>query len=110
VFPYLDEVSQYCSSIAWNIDCACLQSVLLNYHYPLPNRIAASKMTWVHNFNLRVAKSPFGRYFRLENSGHPKERKGSFFFTEIRAGLATFFASMKYANIIQPQHDANQIL
>ncbi|KAE9980581.1 hypothetical protein EG328_000218 [Venturia inaequalis] len=49
-------------------------------------------MTWVHKFNLRVAQSAFGKYFRLEGSGHPKERKGSFFFTEIRAGLATFFA------------------
>ncbi|KAF4542193.1 putative xanthine/uracil permease [Lasiodiplodia hormozganensis] len=37
-------------------------------------------MTWVHDFNLRVAQSP------------PKERKNSYFFTEIRAGLATFFA------------------
>ncbi|PYH88015.1 nucleoside transporter [Aspergillus ellipticus CBS 707.79] len=47
---------------------------------------------WVHRVNLAVARSPVGRWFRLENSGHPKERKGSFFFTEIRAGLATFFA------------------
>jgi AGZA family xanthine/uracil permease-like MFS transporter len=49
-------------------------------------------MGWVHNANLAVAKSPVGRYFRLEHSGHPKERKGSYFFTELRAGLATFFA------------------
>lgn len=49
-------------------------------------------MGWVHNTNLRIARTRVGRYFRLENSGHPKERKGSFFFTEIRAGLATFFA------------------
>ncbi|RAH67886.1 NCS2 family permease [Aspergillus aculeatinus CBS 121060] len=47
---------------------------------------------WVHETNLAVARSPVGRWFRLENSGHPKERKGSFFFTELRAGLATFFA------------------
>ncbi|KAF2170354.1 hypothetical protein M409DRAFT_19173 [Zasmidium cellare ATCC 36951] len=47
---------------------------------------------WVHNANAAVAKSPVGRYFRLQGSGHPKERKGTFFFTEIRAGLATFFA------------------
>ncbi|KAF7160794.1 hypothetical protein CNMCM5623_006388 [Aspergillus felis] len=46
----------------------------------------------VDRINLRVAQSPVGRWFRLENSGHPKERKGSYFFTEIRAGLATFFA------------------
>ncbi|CAI7659186.1 unnamed protein product [Penicillium glandicola] len=47
---------------------------------------------WVHNTNLRVARSPVGKWFRLEGSGHRKERKGSYFFTEIRAGLATFFA------------------
>ncbi|EAT78172.1 hypothetical protein SNOG_14301 [Parastagonospora nodorum SN15] len=41
---------------------------------------------------MAVAHSFVGRYFRLEGSGHPKERKGSFFFTEFRAGLATFFA------------------
>lgn len=49
-------------------------------------------MTWVERFNRRVGESAFGRYFRLEFSGHPKERKNSRFFTEIRAGLATFFA------------------
>ncbi|CRL30944.1 Xanthine/uracil/vitamin C permease [Penicillium camemberti] len=47
---------------------------------------------WVHRTNLWVARSPIGRWFLLENSGHPRERKGSSFFTEIRAGLATFFA------------------
>ncbi|KAF2471840.1 xanthine/uracil permease family protein-like protein [Lindgomyces ingoldianus] len=49
-------------------------------------------MGWIHNTNLKIAQSPVGRYFRLDGSGHPKERKGSYFFTEIRAGLATFFA------------------
>ncbi|KAI5357634.1 Putative nucleobase cation symporter 2 family [Septoria linicola] len=48
--------------------------------------------SWVHNTNAAVAKTAVGRYFRLEGSGHPKERKGTYFFTEIRAGLATFFA------------------
>jgi AGZA family xanthine/uracil permease-like MFS transporter len=47
---------------------------------------------WVHKINLSVARSKVGHYFRLDGSGHPKERKGSYFFTEIRAGLATFFA------------------
>ncbi|KAI9367656.1 permease family-domain-containing protein [Aspergillus egyptiacus] len=47
---------------------------------------------WIGRTNLAVARSPVGRWFRLENSGHPRERKGAFFFTEIRAGLATFFA------------------
>jgi adenine/guanine/hypoxanthine permease len=48
--------------------------------------------TWVHDTNAAVARSAFGRYFRLEGSGHLRERKGTYFFTEIRAGLATFFA------------------
>jgi AGZA family xanthine/uracil permease-like MFS transporter len=26
--------------------------------------------TWVEDTNLRVARSPVGRWFRLENSGH----------------------------------------
>jgi AGZA family xanthine/uracil permease-like MFS transporter len=39
-----------------------------------------------------VAKSVVGRHFRLEFSGHRHERKGSRFLTEVRAGLATFFA------------------
>lgn len=41
---------------------------------------------------MAVAKSVVGRRFRLEFSGHKKERKGSRFLTELRAGLATFFA------------------
>ncbi|KAK5071306.1 hypothetical protein LTR64_007809 [Lithohypha guttulata] len=49
-------------------------------------------MGWIHNTNAAVARSAVGKYFRLEGSGHRKERKGSYFFTEIRAGLATFFA------------------
>ncbi|KAI8632660.1 purine transporter [Xylariaceae sp. FL1651] len=49
-------------------------------------------MTWVHTINEKVAKSPVGRHFRLDGCGHPKERKGSYFFTEIRAGIAAFFA------------------
>ncbi|KAI2770677.1 hypothetical protein F4815DRAFT_489185 [Daldinia loculata] len=49
-------------------------------------------MAWVHDFNVRVAKSPVGRWFQLEGSGHPRERKGSYFFTELRAGVAAFFA------------------
>ncbi|KAL6900162.1 hypothetical protein GGI43DRAFT_59871 [Trichoderma evansii] len=49
-------------------------------------------MGWMDNINVKVARSPVGRWFRLEGSGHPKERKGSQFFTEIRGGMATFFA------------------
>ncbi|KAL4871457.1 hypothetical protein BDV12DRAFT_164306 [Aspergillus spectabilis] len=47
---------------------------------------------WIGRTNLAVARSPVGRWFHLEGSGHPRERKGAFFFTEVRAGLATFFA------------------
>ncbi|EHK96703.1 putative xanthine/uracil permease [Glarea lozoyensis 74030] len=42
--------------------------------------------------NDAVAGSIVGRRFRLEGSGHAKSREGSRFLTEIRAGLATFFA------------------
>ena len=68
-------------------------------------------MGWIHTVNLKVAKSPVGRWFRLDGSGHvrqsrshvaliqtadppaqKKTRANSYFFTEIRAGLATFFA------------------
>ncbi|OWP06168.1 xanthine/uracil permease family protein [Marssonina coronariae] len=38
-----------------------------------------------------VARSTFGRVFRLDGSGHPKERQGSRFINELRAGLTTFF-------------------
>jgi AGZA family xanthine/uracil permease-like MFS transporter len=49
-------------------------------------------MGWIQNTNVRIARSPVGRWFQLEGSGHPKERKGSLFFTELRAGIACFFA------------------
>ncbi|RMY85746.1 hypothetical protein D0862_11094 [Hortaea werneckii] len=49
-------------------------------------------MSWIQRANAAIADSPVGRYFHLEGSGHRLERKNSYFFTEIRAGLATFFA------------------
>ncbi|KAL3427064.1 xanthine/uracil permease [Phlyctema vagabunda] len=49
-------------------------------------------MGWIDKTNKAVAKSIVGRRFRLEFSGHRFERKGSRFLTEVRAGLATFFA------------------
>ncbi|KAM4061143.1 permease family protein [Hirsutella rhossiliensis] len=49
-------------------------------------------MAWTHTVNTKVATSPVGRWFRLDGCGHPRERKHSYFLTEIRAGLATFFA------------------
>ncbi|OLN86113.1 putative xanthine/uracil permease C887.17-like protein 2 [Colletotrichum chlorophyti] len=49
-------------------------------------------MGWVQKLNAQIAAGPVGRWFQLEGSGHPRERKGSYFFTEIRAGLVAFFA------------------
>ncbi|KAI9355850.1 permease family-domain-containing protein [Pilaira anomala] len=49
-------------------------------------------MSWVDRLNDAVAHSRIGKYFQLENSGHKKERKGTKFSTEIRAGLTIFFA------------------
>ncbi|CAI4219568.1 unnamed protein product [Parascedosporium putredinis] len=49
-------------------------------------------MGFIDKINAKVAVSPVGRWFKLEGCGHPKERKGSLFFTEIRGGLACFFA------------------
>lgn len=49
-------------------------------------------MGWVEKTNMAVARSAVGRRFRLEFSGHRHERKGTRFLTEVRAGLATFFA------------------
>ncbi|KAF9064752.1 xanthine/uracil permease [Rhodocollybia butyracea] len=52
-------------------------------------------VSFVDRLNAQVAYSPVGRWFRLEGSGHPKERLGSRFMTEIRAGLTTW-AAMAY--------------
>jgi len=52
-------------------------------------------VNFVDRLNARVADSIVGRWFRLEGSGHPKEREGSRFTTEIRAGLTTW-AAMAY--------------
>ncbi|PHH88716.1 hypothetical protein CDD83_7176 [Cordyceps sp. RAO-2017] len=49
-------------------------------------------MGWAQTVNARVAASPVGRWFRLEGCGHPRARKDARFLTELRAGLATFFA------------------
>ncbi|KAF6808666.1 purine transporter [Colletotrichum sojae] len=46
----------------------------------------------IHATNAKIAASPVGWWFQLEGSGHPRERKGSLFFTELRAGLVAFFA------------------
>ncbi|CAL1702767.1 unnamed protein product [Somion occarium] len=50
---------------------------------------------FLHTVNAVVADSYVGRWFRLEGSGHPRERIGSRFLTELRAGLTTW-AAMAY--------------
>ncbi|KAF2866730.1 permease family-domain-containing protein [Massariosphaeria phaeospora] len=45
----------------------------------------------LNSLNDAVGGSTFGRIFRLEGSGHPKEIKNTKFSTEIRAGVTTFF-------------------
>lgn len=49
----------------------------------------------VTKLNDGAARSPIGKWFALDGSGADKERKGSRFTTEIRAGLTTW-ASMAY--------------
>ncbi|KAF9267194.1 xanthine/uracil permease [Marasmius fiardii PR-910] len=49
----------------------------------------------IDRLNAQVADSFIGRWFKLEGSGHPRERIGSRFTTEIRAGLTTW-AAMAY--------------
>jgi AGZA family xanthine/uracil permease-like MFS transporter len=49
------------------------------------------------SINDSVAKSFVGTWFRLEGSGHPLERPGSKFLTEIRAGTVTA-AAMLYVS------------
>lgn len=51
-------------------------------------------MAWADTVNEAVARSFVGKVFRLEGSGHPKERQGAKFFTEFRAGLATYVVAM----------------
>ncbi|KAF8197060.1 purine transporter [Pholiota molesta] len=49
----------------------------------------------IARFNDRVAKSFVGKWFKLEGSGAKRERIGSKFTTELRAGLTTW-AAMAY--------------
>ncbi|KAI6008762.1 hypothetical protein F5J12DRAFT_935482 [Pisolithus orientalis] len=52
-------------------------------------------ITFADRLNARVADSVIGRWFRLEGSGHPREREGSRFMTDVRAGITTW-AAMAY--------------
>lgn len=51
-------------------------------------------MSFIDRLNEKVARSGVGRWFRLEGCGHPLERKGSKFMTEVRAGIITAFAML----------------
>lgn len=48
--------------------------------------VAEQRLPWSFT---AVAESRVGWYFRLDGCGHPRERKGSRFLVEIRAGLTT---------------------
>ncbi|KZP24240.1 hypothetical protein FIBSPDRAFT_822380 [Athelia psychrophila] len=52
-------------------------------------------ITFFDRLNAQVAQSPIGTWFRLEGCGHPKEREGSRFTIELRAGVTTW-AAMAY--------------
>lgn len=52
-------------------------------------------VAFIDNLNNRVAKTVVGKWFKLEGSGAKKERVGSRFTSEIRAGLTTW-AAMAY--------------
>lgn len=47
-------------------------------------------MTYFDRINNSVARSSVGKYFRLDGSGARRERAGSKFTTEVRAGITTF--------------------
>ncbi|KAH6655001.1 xanthine/uracil permease family protein-like protein [Truncatella angustata] len=49
-----------------------------------------------------INRSTFGRVFRLDGSGHPKQIRGASFFRELRAGLTTF-ATMAYIIAVNSQ-------
>ncbi|CAO3632338.1 unnamed protein product [Cunninghamella blakesleeana] len=49
-------------------------------------------MSWGERINTAVAHSFVGRHFQLEGSGARRERKGTRFLTELRAGVTIFFA------------------
>ncbi|KAI1853547.1 hypothetical protein JX265_004122 [Neoarthrinium moseri] len=53
-------------------------------------------------FGERVNESTFGRVFRLDGSGHPKQIAEASFWREIRAGLTTF-ATMAYIIAVNSQ-------
>jgi hypothetical protein len=67
-------------------------------------------MGWVDRVNDTVARSRVGKFFQLENSGAKRERRGTKFVTEIRAGLTTFFAMVKIKKTSLDAHLSNNHL
>lgn len=61
----------------------------------------------VQGLDKRVAKSFAGRWFRLEGSGHPLERPGSRFSTELRAGTVTAAAMLYVSQKLLARSEAN---
>jgi AGZA family xanthine/uracil permease-like MFS transporter len=61
-------------------------------------------MTYTDKLNDYVAHSRVGKFFQLDNSGAKRERKGTRFTTEIRAGLTTFFAMVLIQETIYAQY------
>lgn len=53
-------------------------------------------LSFFERLNLNVAKSNVGKYFRLDGSGVRRERIGSKFTTEMRAGLTTFVTMVSF--------------
>ena len=58
--------------------------------------------------NDAVAGSIVGRRFRLHGSGRNKSRDNARFLTEIRAGLATFFAMAYILSVCVPPNFQGQ--
>jgi xanthine/uracil/vitamin C permease (AzgA family) len=65
---------------------------------------------WVDKLNDTVAHSKVGRYFQLDHSGHRRERKGTKFCTELRAGLTIFFAMVTNVIFICDSFDLTHII
>jgi hypothetical protein len=68
--------------------------------------IKSQMVGFTKKINDAVAGGIIGRRFRLHGSGHPKARENARFLTEIRAGMATFFAmayiiSVSYQNLLK---------
>lgn len=65
-------------------------------------------IAWATKINDAIAGSIVGRRFRLEGSGHRRERNGSRFLTELRAGIATFFAMAYIISVCSLLNLSNQ--